>query len=336
MSVFFLLMTFLSFGAIHKTGGIWVAIQTNGWCLKGFIFFFLMIASYFLPPEFPPVFVWICQFGGGFFLLAQIVVLVDFAHVWNKSWVEKEWLAGLIITSVILGLLWLAQTILMYVFWSNCPVNNVLTSVSGACCLVLLALALRLPRGSLLEVSLVGAYCAYLCMSSYLSQPSEWQCMQFIDTSATKSVWAAVISFIITLCALGYTSFSTASTLAEAQGDAAPASTSVSKEHDDPNYKKMEEGHAGDEPPEPEADPDAEYYPYWRFNLVMFLACLYVAMILTGWSLGDNTTQSISVGSGVVSMWVKQATQWGTMLLYLWVLIAPYVCKCREFPDEVN
>ncbi|KAJ4460726.1 heat shock protein 70 [Paratrimastix pyriformis] len=343
MGIFFLIMFLLSLGAIKKTGGPWVAIQTGGWAFKGIIFFILMVASYFLPPQFAQVFIWIAQFGGGFFLLAQVIVLIDWMHQWNKSWVEKEWLAGLIAASVVLGLLWLGQVIAMYVVWSKCGVNVALTTVSTVLCLLLLLAALKLPRGSLLEVSLTTAYCAYLCLSSYLSQPTEWSCMNYVDSATTNSIWATIISFIITLASLGYTSFSTASTFAEVEGHTAAESTKtvVPSAAD---YKKVEEGQAGvssapapapaqmsAEDAEPEVDPQAEYYGYWKFHLVMFLACLYVCVLLTGWTLSDKSTTLTSVGSGTVSMWIKQGTQWCVMILYFWTLVAPYACPNREF-----
>lgn len=30
------------------------------------------------------------KFGSGFFLLVQVVILLDFTHSWNDSWVEKD------------------------------------------------------------------------------------------------------------------------------------------------------------------------------------------------------------------------------------------------------
>jgi len=129
------------------------------------------------------------------------MVLLDFAHEWNKSWVEKEWLGledlrcldalypelcsgphccvvrarrrlagpdnSYVRDVVVLFNLCPDGLLQHYGFQRHAnPPDGCWQTVSACLCLVLLALALKLPRGSLLEVSLVGAYCAYLCLSS--------------------------------------------------------------------------------------------------------------------------------------------------------------------------
>lgn len=71
----------------------------------------------------------------------------------------------------------------------------------------------------------------------------------------------------------------------------------------------------------------------WVFHVIMMTASLYMAMLLTDWgaSTGDVTTSGVSH----TTMWVKILSQWCTMLLYGWTLIAgqcgPRICPGRDF-----
>ena len=53
--------------------------------LNGFISLFLLL---FAPPAFPSI-AWTARVGSGFFLVIQMVILLDFVQSWNDSWVES-------------------------------------------------------------------------------------------------------------------------------------------------------------------------------------------------------------------------------------------------------
>jgi len=65
-----------------------------------------------------------------------------------------------------------------------------------------------------------------------------------------------------------------------------------------------------------------------RFHLVMCCASMYMLMLITNW--GDRQTATQYETSGVV-MWIKIVTEWTTIALYVWTLIAPRLCGSREF-----
>jgi len=64
------------------------------------------------------------------------------------------------------------------------------------------------------------------------------------------------------------------------------------------------------------------------FQLVMCLASFYLAMLLTNWATYD---QSNVAGVGLASMWIKFVSQWLTVALFLWTLMAPICCPNRSF-----
>ena len=73
-----------------------------------------------------------------------------------------------------------------------------------------------------------------------------------------------------------------------------------------------------------------------RFHFVMAAAAMYMAMILTNWSnykVGVEESQQTS-DFGLESMWIKVVSQWVTVLLYIWWLLAPIICSNREFGSD--
>jgi len=69
----------------------------------------------------------------------------------------------------------------------------------------------------------------------------------------------------------------------------------------------------------------------------MFLATgsVYMAMLFTDWGSGDSGTGGSKVGVatqlGTSSMWIKIISQWMTIGLYVWTLVAPQCCQGRDF-----
>lgn len=64
------------------------------------------------------------------------------------------------------------------------------------------------------------------------------------------------------------------------------------------------------------------------FHLVMCLGSFYLAMLLTNWATYD---ESMVGSAGTTSMWIKFVSQWLTVALFLWTLIAPLCCPERTF-----
>ena len=64
------------------------------------------------------------------------------------------------------------------------------------------------------------------------------------------------------------------------------------------------------------------------FGLVMCLGSFYMAMLLTNWATYEESNVA---GVGITSMWIKFASQWATVVLFLWTLIAPLCCPNRTF-----
>lgn len=69
----------------------------------------------------------------------------------------------------------------------------------------------------------------------------------------------------------------------------------------------------------------------WVFHVVMAFAGLYLAMLCTNWGDVSTALASGNPELSLASMWVRIGSQWLIYILYGWTLIAPRVCKSRDF-----
>jgi hypothetical protein len=64
------------------------------------------------------------------------------------------------------------------------------------------------------------------------------------------------------------------------------------------------------------------------FHIVMLLASVYMAMLLTNWNRANT---SIASRHTVGNFFVNAASTWVAFILYAWTLLAERTCPNREF-----
>lgn len=67
------------------------------------------------------------------------------------------------------------------------------------------------------------------------------------------------------------------------------------------------------------------------FYLTFMLASGYVGMVLTGWGIDLEEQGEFALDQGWGSVWAKMAASWVCAALYTWTLVAPRVLAGREF-----
>lgn len=234
-------------------------------------------------------------------------------------------------------------------------------------------LAMRTARGGLLPASIVCAYGAYLTWSAFSPLAlHDLGCLDAraaaLQTDGANTTVSRIVHFatlhdlsrdaqhVIILgtaaLALAYTAFRTSSATAEraarvrrTDGDvSSPEEGIVLGENDGAALRSADGDNAEDDESgdnvQDAAPADASVYtppPYsfsW-FHVMLALAAMYAAMVLTGWNqlhtrAGTSTAaDTVFVNHTGMSAGVKLGTAWLTMLLYLWTVYVPFVRSRR-------
>ncbi len=119
-----------------------------------------VIGAFFIPNGFFEVFGWIALVGSLFFILIQLLMLVDFVHSWAEKWIANYeasseessfWWWVLLGSSIVCYAGSTALTIVMYVFFvqdpSNCQLNAAFITMNIVFAIIIGGLSIH-PRVS--------------------------------------------------------------------------------------------------------------------------------------------------------------------------------------------
>ncbi|KAH9599749.1 Serine incorporator/TMS membrane protein [Trypanosoma melophagium] len=284
---------------------------------KSIILVLLFIATFWIPNSFFSVYAYVCMFASAVFLLVNVVFLVDFSYQWSDEWGRRgehsgKWmwyLLAVAILSYLGGIALSVVSFVMYVPHSDCNYNAFALSsvlVSG---LVYTVLSVWVPHGSVVPSGIVFVYTSGM-MFVTLRTDADPHCNRLAQPPGQPvPVVQMILASVVSGAALGYSVVSAggnhdALRLGSTNGDG-----SESEDEEDPD----ESGHLS---------------RYMFFYATMMLGAMYLAMLATGWHVSGAGTKSL-IGSINVAFWVRSATVWAAVLLYIWSLLAPYYC-CRD------
>ncbi|PKC63849.1 TMS membrane protein/tumor differentially expressed protein, partial [Rhizophagus irregularis] len=281
----------------------WWGVKIIGWII-------FVVASFFIPNQF--FMFWgnyIALIGATLFILIGLVLLVDFAHTWSETCIEKweesddnKWKYLLIGSTLAMLLTSIILTGIMYNFFagSGCGLNQFFITFN-----LILFVQEANPRSGLSQASMVTIYCTYIILSAIANEPDDNMCNPLTRSRGTRTT-TIVLGTILTFLAIAY-STSRAATQTSALDD------------DDDGHDDEKNGVA---------------YNYGAFHFIFAVASMYVAMLLTNWN-NINTTGSeelVIIGQSIVAVWVKVVSSWICLLLYTWTLIGP-VLMPERFED---
>nr|XP_054343993.1 serine incorporator 5 isoform X4 [Pongo pygmaeus] len=269
---------------------------------------------------------------------------------------NKLWYASLALVTLIMYSIATGGLVLMAVFYTQkdgCMENKILLGVNGGLCLLISLVAIspwvqnRQPHSGLLQSGVISCYVTYLTFSALSSKPAE-----VVLDEHGKNVTICVPDFgqdlyrdenLVTIlgtslligCILYSCLTSTTRSSSDAlQGRYAAPELEIARccFCFSPGGEDTEEQQPGKEGPRVIYDEKkGTVYIYSYFHFVFFLASLYVMMTVTNWFNYESANiESFFSGSWSI-FWVKMASCWICVLLYLCTLVAPLCCPTREF-----
>lgn len=302
----------------------------GGWMAKMVIWILLVVLMFFLPNVIFSIYGVLSIFGAGLFLLVQVVLLLDFTHSWNDSWVEKDeqkWYIALLVVSIGCYLAAFTFSGLLFIWFNpsghDCGLNVFFLVMTMILAFVFAVIALHpAVNGSLLPASVISVYCAYVCYTGLSSEPRDYVCNGLHTKSKAVSVGTLVLGMLTTIVSVIYSALRAGSSTTFLSPPSSPRAGGSkplleSEDLEDGKNKKTEG----------EGQPVS--YSYTFFHLIFALASMYSAMLLSGWTSLNESSDLIDVGW--TSVWVRICTEWVTAALYIWSLVAPILFPDREF-----
>ncbi|XP_015269460.1 PREDICTED: serine incorporator 3 [Gekko japonicus] len=368
MAVFFFLFSLLMV-QVKTSKDPRAAVHNGFWFFKIAAVVGIMVGAFYIP-EGPFTRAWfgIGTVGAFCFILIQLILLVDFAHSWNESWVEKMeegnarcWYAALLSCTTLNYILSLVAVVLFYVFYTRsdaCPENKFFISFNMILCIAVSIISI-LPkvqehqaRSGLLQSSIITLYTMYLTWSAMTNEPDR-SCnpslLNIISQIATPTTgpanatavlpsptpapqkslqWWDAQSIVGLIIFVLCLLYSSIRSSSNSQVNKLTLSASDSVILDDAA------GTDGDvEDGEirrvTDNEKDGVQYSYAFFHFMLFLASLYIMMTLTNWYSPDADFKTMT--SKWPAVWVKISSSWVCLALYSWTLLAPLVLTNRDF-----
>lgn len=334
-------------------------IQNGFWLFKVLILIGICVGAFFIPRgDFGKAWMVIGLIGAFLFILIQLILLIDFAHGWSESWVEKYeeteakcYYYGLLFFTVIFYLVSLTAIILFYIFYAkdgDCKLHKFFVSFNMILCVGMSILSILpkiqecQPRSGLLQASVITAYVTYLTWSAMSNNPNR-KCNPTLPdilhppTNVTTPApgekvwgdsgvfdWSSIVALCIWLFAVLYSSIRTST---NSQVGKITMSEKTILQSDTGSSDSHDEEKGGQRVWDNEEDGVA--YSYSFFHFMLMLGSLYVMMTLTNWFSPSSDFSTLN--SNMAAVWVKIASSWMCVVLYIWTLVAPVILKDRDF-----
>jgi serine incorporator 1/3 len=247
------------------------------------------------------------------FLVSQLIYFIDAAYSWNSYFADKaygdlydenrNWVALALMTCFFLMLGVAVANILLYIYYDHCTRQAVFITVTLLLIIIATVSQLNIQDtdSSLVTSCIVSAYATYLCWSSVSAD----EC----NPDQTRTQEQTIFAFCVTAISLIWSSYSAGTRKTTQPTNIIQLTTEDDDDDDDDD----------DEP--------TDSISVYMFHASMATGSVYMSMLLTNWG-------TVAGKQSAAQMWVSIISQWISMLLYGWTLIAPKCCPDREFSQD--
>lgn len=306
------------------------AAHDGAWCMKVLYMLGIFIASLWITDDHMANFAAVCLGGAGIFIVVQVLQLLEWAYGWNESWraqaeedpVYFKYLLWTAVTALIIALVFVVLAIVQFGHGGcSFAIGEITWTVIAVVCFSVLSIVKE--EGSLLTSSLVAVYCCYYCWSALsgmdadVKADSGTQCNSLLSSDGSG---ATTVNVIIGLC---LTCFSMAIIAYSSE----TSDLGITKEHTASGRQAGDEEQGGEyEHMSGEGEENATdvIKTLMLHHFVNVLCTMFMVMTIVNWDI-DVATKSVRMedfGTGQTVVWVKTVSQWLTIVLYAWTLIA--------------
>ncbi|XP_072303480.1 serine incorporator 2 [Eucyclogobius newberryi] len=333
-------------------------IQNGFWFFKFLLLVGITVGAFFIPDGvFTTVWYYFGAVGSFLFIIIQLILLVDFAHSWNLSWLEKAeegnskgWYAALLTVTFLNYALAFSAMVLFYVYYTqpdDCTEHKVFISLNFIFCVIVSIVSIlpkvqdAQPASGLLQASLISLYTMYLTWSAMTNNPNKTcnpSLLSLVQPSSTTPApgpvptqapgpvqWWNAQSIVGLLIFLFCTLYASIRSSTNAQVNRLMQTEEGTGLTSDVEATPGEDGvlRAVDN------EEDGVTYSYTFFHFSLCLASLYIMMTLTNWYKPDTEYEAMK--TSMPAVWVKIGSSWLGLGIFLWTLVAPLVLPDRDF-----
>jgi len=219
LSLFHLVFALAMLG-VKTSKDVRAGIQNGWWGPKFVLVIGLIVAAFFIPDTFFHTYSIIAFVGSTFFILIQLVLLIDFAANWSESWVRnwedsgsKIWLGLLAGTGAFLLISIIVITGLLYAYFckKGCGLNIFFVTFNLILGIIACALSIApkvqevRPSSGILQAAVIVLYATYLISSALsdetFSEDASVNCNPF---SEGGQQFSTILGTLFTFVVLAY------------------------------------------------------------------------------------------------------------------------------------
>ena len=158
--------------------------HTRFWAIKYILLIGMTVGSFYIPEagDFGTVWSYFGMIGAFLFILIQLILIIDFAHSWAESWVErfeetgsKAYYFGLLFFTLLNYAVTIAGIVLLFLYYTSadsCGLEKFLISLVTIISFAISILSITpkiqesQPRSGLLQASFLSVYILFLTWSA--------------------------------------------------------------------------------------------------------------------------------------------------------------------------